>query len=248
MSFDDEMVLTSLGAALETVPVAPTDDELDAFLALVAGRVGPDVATPHLRDDRARRNPVRSVLVAAAATVSLVLVGGVGLLATGDPLPNSLRAPVRALGIRVDDAALARARTAMGELRAALDAPDDARVRAAAVALVARLRALAPGDRAEIEDEARALIGRADERLNGAASVQTDAVAPPTTGGEPAATDAAESDGGAGPRSRGVGVRGPRDAPASESEAPESADDGAQTEAPETGESHDGAETPDTGD
>jgi hypothetical protein len=135
----------------------------------------------------------------------------------------------------------------MGELRAALDAPDDARVRAAAVALVARLRALAPGDRAEIEDQARTLIGRADERLNGGASVRTDAVAPTTTGGEPAATDAAESDGSTvaseseAPESSGSTV-------ASESEAPESAAVAAGIVAPETGESHDGAETPDTGD
>jgi hypothetical protein len=221
VTFDDELLLTSLGAALETVPRAASVDELDEFRALVAGQAAPGEAWSQ---PRSRRHPVRAVLVAAAATASLVLIGGAGMLATGDPLPSSLRAPVRALGIPVDDSALARARTAMRELRIALDGPDDARARVAALALADQLRALGAADRAEIDGEARTLIRRADERLNGGVGVHTDALAPPTSTVPSGAGMVAADDGA----SQEVAATG----------AEASGDVGAATEIPEPTESH----------
>ena len=202
MTFDDEMLLTTLGAALETAPRAASVEALDEFRALVAGQAAPGGAWA---PPRSRRHPVRSVMAAAAATASLVLIGGAGLLATGDPLPNSLRAPVRALGIPVDDAALARARTAMGELRTALDGPDDARVRAAALALADQLRALGAADLAAIDGEARGLIQRAEERLEGRVGMRTDALPSPTSAA-PQRADAVAADDGA---SQGVAAPEP---------------------------------------
>ena len=97
--------------------------------------------------------------------VALVVLGGLVAVSTGAPVPRALRSPARALGLPVDSADLADARTAMANLRTALAQPDDARVVAAADALVAHFRRLGPDDRAAVEADALALLARADERL-----------------------------------------------------------------------------------
>ncbi len=191
MSFDDELLLTTLGGALETREVPPSAEELDAFRALVVGAGGEVVPFPEAIGPRVGPRRGRTVLVAAALAASLVVAGGAGALATGTTLPNVLRAPVRALGISVDDTSVAQTRAAMAELRAALDSTDDARVQVAAVALVAKLRTLSASDLSEVEAQARALLQVAESRLSpGLGQVRTETtVAPPTA--PPVAADPA---------------------------------------------------------
>jgi hypothetical protein len=90
---------------------------------------------------------------------------------------------VRALGIPIDDTQVAKTRSAMAELRAALDGTDDTRVDAAAVALAAKLKTLSAADLAEVETQAAALLRVAITRLNvGLGRVHSDTtVAPPVT-------------------------------------------------------------------
>jgi hypothetical protein len=86
-------------------------------------------------------------------------------LSTGTPVPRALRAPVRALGIPVDSADLADARSAMATLRAALAQRDDTKVATAGDALLRRLDRLGRDDRAAVDTEARALLSAAAARL-----------------------------------------------------------------------------------
>ena len=109
MSFDDEVLLTTLGGALETHAAQPSADEVAHFRALVTGdATGEVLPFPEPVAPRGRRLPV----LVAAATVAALMVAGAVVLGSGEPLPNSLRSPVRALGIPVDDAAVATVRRA----------------------------------------------------------------------------------------------------------------------------------------
>jgi hypothetical protein len=179
MSFDDELLMTTLGGALETRAAQPSAAELDDFRALVLGDGGEVLPFPELVAPRRGH----TVLVAAALAASLMIVGGASALATGATFPNVLRSPVRALGIPIDDTQVAKTRSAMAELRAALDGTDDTRVDAAAVALAAKLKTLSAADLAEVETQAAALLRVAITRLNvGLGRVHTDTtVAPPAT-------------------------------------------------------------------
>jgi hypothetical protein len=194
MTFDDELLLTTLGGALETRTASPSAEELDAFRALVVGAGGDVVPFPEAIGPRAGRRRGRTVLAAAALAASLVVVGGAGALATGTTLPNVFRAPVRALGINVDDTSVAQTRAAMAELRAALDGTDDARVQVAALALAAKLRTLSASDLSEVEAQARALLQVAESRLNpGLGGVRTEITVPSPTA-PPAADPAPNGD------------------------------------------------------
>jgi hypothetical protein len=182
MSFDDELLLTTLGGALEARPAQPSAEELDAFRALVVGAAGEILPFPESVGRGTAHHRGRTVLVAAALVVSLAVVGGAGALATGPTLPNVLRAPVRALGVDVDDTAVARIRSTMKELRSALGGTDDTRVQAAARALAAKLRTLSVADLAEVEAEARTLLQAADARQSpGLGRVDTGIAVPSPT-------------------------------------------------------------------
>jgi len=161
----DDGLLDQLGVALAVTPAEPTRDEVDAMRALVVQRDGAGISRFSFAPARDRQRPLRHVLVAAALVVGLVLVGGLVTLSAGAPVPSELRAPARALGLPVDSAELAAARSAAGALRAALAGPDDVRVAASAVSLETALGRLTAGDRAKIETEARALLMQAADRL-----------------------------------------------------------------------------------
>jgi hypothetical protein len=214
MSFDDELLLTTLGGALETRAAEPSADELDAFRALLRGDGGEILPFPQPVDRRAGHRRGRTVLVAAALAASLAIAGGAGALATGTTLPNVLRAPVRALGINVDDTAVAQTRSAMKELRSALDGTDDARVQAAALALAAQLRTLSVSDFAEVEAEARALLQVAESRLSpGLGRVRTETAVPSPTAPVSVTDPAPSGDdvvaGASGSGSRAIGSEAP---------------------------------------
>jgi hypothetical protein len=158
---DDRAVLAVLEAALAPVPVDPDPREIDAVRALVTRG---DTVVP-LPTPRPARHPLRHVATVAAAVVVLVVAAGLLALSTGAPLPDRLRAPARALGLPVDDTAVARTRAAMTELRDALAGLDDTRVASARDALRARLARLSAADRATVATDARSLLERADARL-----------------------------------------------------------------------------------
>jgi len=186
MSFDDELLMTTLGGALETRDAQPSVAELDAFRSLVLGDGGEVLPFPELVAPRRGR----SVLVAAALAASLVIAGGASALATGATFPNVLRSPVRALGIPIDDTKVAETRSAMAELRTALDGTDDARVEVAAVALEAKLRTLSASELAEVEAQAGALLQVAVTRLNvGLGRVHTETTVTPPPAAPLAATE-----------------------------------------------------------
>jgi hypothetical protein len=140
-------------------------------------------------------------MLVAAAVLALVVVGGLVALSTGEPVPSELRSPARALGLPVDSAELAEARTAMATLRAALSQPDDRRLLAARDALVRRVQRLGAEDRTAIDGDARALLDRADTRLQRVAFGDTaDAAREPVAGAAPVEPSgpAPESGSGAG--------------------------------------------------
>jgi len=214
MSFDDELLLTTLGGALETRAAEPSADELDAFRALLRGGDGEILPFPQPIDRRAGHRRSRTVLVAAALAASLALAGGAGALATGTTLPNVLRAPVRALGINVDDSPVAQTRSAMKELRSALDGADDARVQAAELALAAKLRTLSVSDLAEVAVEARELLQVAESRLSpGLGRVRTETAVPsptaPVSALDPAASGNDVVAGASGSGSGAIGSEAP---------------------------------------
>jgi hypothetical protein len=165
MTPTDDALLDALTVALAPAPIAPSADDLAALRALVARR--DDVEVVAFVPVRRPSRPVRRVLTVAAAVVALVVSVGVVALATGSRLPRDLRAPARALGLPVDSAALADARSAIADLRAALGQPDDARVARARDVLIERLDRLGRDDRATVDAEATTLLERAAARLNG---------------------------------------------------------------------------------
>ena len=190
MSFDDELLMTTLGGALETRDAQPSAGELDTFRSLVLGDGGEVLPFPELVAPRRGR----TVLIAAALAASLVIAGGASALATGATFPNVLRSPVRALGIPIDDTLVAETRSAMAELRTALDGTDDARVEVAAVALAGKLRTLSASELAEVEAQAGALLQVAQTRLNvGLGRVHTETTATPPAAPLPAPRAAAEA-------------------------------------------------------
>ncbi len=243
MNRADDELLERLGVALAATPAAPTRDEIDAVRALATGGGGARVAP--WRSARDAQHPLRHVLVAAALVVGLVMAGGLVALSAGAPVPTALRAPARALGLPVDSAALAEARSAVSALRVALAGPDDARVAAAAVSLETALGRLDAGDRAVIETEARLLLAQAADRLGvvpDADPVLRDLVTTPppaSTGDAGITTGTAGSEAPVGPSAGTQAGDPPPSSAASpelESEAPETGGEGhgaPETEAPE---------------
>lgn len=214
MNTNDDALLDALAVALAPALLAPSVDDVDAVRALVARRGDDDGDGRDGRDDdvvalvpvHAAPHPVRRMFAVAAAVVALVVTVGAVALATGSRLPRELRAPARALGLSVDSAALADARSAMSDLRDALRHTDHARIAASRDALAARLRRLGPDDRATVAKEATALLAIADDRLQEAEigdATGTSRPTPSTTAGpeiEGPATDAPAGAGsGAGP-------------------------------------------------
>lgn len=236
MTFDDDVLLATLGGALETRPAQPSAEELDALRALVLGAAGEVLPFPESVGRGPGHHRGRTVLVAAALAASLAVVGGARALSTGPTLPNVLRAPVRALGVDVDDTAVAQLRSAMKELREALGGTDDTRVRAAAQTLVAKLRALSAPDRAEVEAEARALLQAADARLSpGLGRVHTGTAVPSPTApnGTGAATGAAPGGGDRVAASSGTSGSGATAPGAGSSERTSPAVESPEVESPE---------------
>lgn len=157
----DDALLDSLAAALAPTRVEPSREAVQALRALVTRD---DVVVP-LPVAVPARQPWRRAVAVAAAVVVLVVAAGAVALSTGSSLPNRLRAPVRALGLPVDSAAVAQTRTAMAGLRAALDQPDVARVARARADVLLRLAHLDADERHSVASEARQLLERADARL-----------------------------------------------------------------------------------
>ncbi|HET6793670.1 MAG TPA: hypothetical protein VFH45_04470, partial [Acidimicrobiales bacterium] len=111
MTGDDDL-LARLATALQPPPDAPSSDEVAALRAVVAAQQGLDGATPAARSAtrlRARR-PARPAAALAAAALILG-TGGAAAAAAGVSLPAPLRAVATAVGLPVDDAAVARAKS-----------------------------------------------------------------------------------------------------------------------------------------
>ena len=191
---EDAELLVALGAALASAPISPDAEELTALRAALSRGDGPPMVT--LRSPVPTGHPLRHAAFVAAAVVALVVVGGVGALSTGTPVPSALRAPVRALGFPVESPELGDARSAMATLRQVLAQGDDAKVEAARDELTRRLDRLGRDDRATIDTDARGLLRVAATRLQ--PPVISDAPGavgePGTTVAPPAVESAAPAD------------------------------------------------------
>jgi len=157
----DEALLELLAAALQPGAVEPSRAELaHLHRALAKARRAPAPA-PRWRGWLPR--------AAAALTGGVVVLGGgaAAAWASGATLPTPLRSAAVAIGLPVDDAAVASARRDMGRLRKALRKADAAQVASDAAVLRSRLARMDTDDRSEVEPQADRELARSDELLGG---------------------------------------------------------------------------------
>lgn len=176
---DEEALVDAVRRALMPPTAEPSPVEVArlrmAVAELRAAREAPTRPAGQIRSlvpGRLRR-PL-PVLVALLIGVGGVTAGAAG---AGASLPSPLRRAAVAVGLPIDDAALAAARTDVGRVRGALERGNRGSVASAVVQLRRCLDRLSPGDRAHVEPGADQLLAAADRFLS---------TAPPPTAGGPA--------------------------------------------------------------
>jgi len=169
---DDELVET-VRRALGAPPVGPSAAELATLRSALA--VHGDASAPR-RHAPVWRRPVPALMALILGATGVVSGGAV---AVGAALPAPLRSAAVAIGLPVDDAALASAKAGLHRLQDALERDDRSAVAPAAAQLRRCLATLDAGDRAKVEPEADALLERAGQLLASPA---------PPGGGEPGGT------------------------------------------------------------
>jgi hypothetical protein len=156
---DDQQLLEQLNRALAPGPVEPPRETVTALRAAVAQQTAP-------RPVPARRPPRtwwRRPIPVLAAGAFLATGISTAAFASGATLPRPLRAAAHALHLPVDSPSLADTRTALAHLRALLPCGDPSRIQQAAGVLRDQLRALDPGARRTIADEAAQLLSHAED-------------------------------------------------------------------------------------
>lgn len=171
MPAEDEEVLERLRQALRAPDAQPSAAEVAELRRAVAER--DPLPAPR------RAWPRRVAAVAAAAAILVVLVAG-------PPLPRPVRSLARAVGLPVDSAEVADAKSAASELQAALDGGDPARVAKASARLERRLQALREADRRRLAQRSDPLLERARRSQSGTGAPAGSG--PPTSRGGPTTT------------------------------------------------------------
>ena len=170
---DDDQLLETLAAALAPAPVEPTFAETVALRRAVAAR-----AAQHRAGVLSRlRRPV------PAAALAVALAGGVAGIAavSGAAMPRPVRTVVRAVGVPVESAALARTRHDMHELREALRSGDPNAIRPAMERLRVDTGHLSVSDRQKVDDDLTSLLARADAALTPVPTTSAAATSAPAT-------------------------------------------------------------------
>lgn len=173
MSLAPDDLLDALGAALRPPPVEPSPAELVALHRMIDERCDAPVITRV----PAKRAWARRPLAVLAATAGLVMGSGAAAFAAGAPVPRPVRAAVHDVGLPVDSPQLADAKGAASELRAVLAANDTATIKRVRTRLDRNLAEVPGDERDGIERDAKALLARADRRLQTAADRATNPAA-----------------------------------------------------------------------
>jgi len=156
----DEALLELLAQALEPRALEPSSEELAGLQRTLAQARRSGVLAPPAR----RRWLPR--LAAVLSGASVVLGGGAAAAwASGAALPAPLRSAAVALGLPVDDGAVASARRDIARLRRALKKADAVQVSVDARALRSRLARMGAHDLSAVEREADRELAMADHRL-----------------------------------------------------------------------------------
>jgi hypothetical protein len=219
----DDAILDLLETSL--VDERPSRDDEAALLHLRAAlSAAGSAATVTVLQPRPRlpRRLVQRPLAAALAT-AIVVSGGAAAAAVGtDSLPPALDRVAFTLGLPVTDPALLSARDAIATLSDAISARDPGAVSAALRALRSALAALNVAEMAELDPNASAVIGRAEQFLAGLhQTTLRDATSPhdgspsshgeegePSRGTSPTTTSGSDD---ASPSSGGTGLSGDSD-------------------------------------
>jgi hypothetical protein len=161
VSLAPDDLLDALGAALRPPPVEPSPAELAALHRMIDERCDAPVITRV----PAKRAWTRRPLAVIAATAGLVMGSGAAAFAAGAPVPRPIRAAAHDVGLPVDSPQLADTKVAASELRAVLAANDTATIKRVRARLHRKLAEVPGDERDEIERDAKALLARADRRL-----------------------------------------------------------------------------------
>lgn len=156
---DDEL-LAALGRGLHEPPSRPSPQEL--------GRLRADFRAATGGRSSLRVRFLRPVPVLAAAVLAVGTSTGAAA-ATGVALPGPLRSAAVAIGLPVDDGAVAQARTQLDVVSQTLSSRDQSRLAGQVAALKSRLATLSESDRAEVEPLATGVLRHADNALSGSA-------------------------------------------------------------------------------
>ena len=165
MPTEEDDVLERLSQALRPPDAAPSPSELAELRRAVADQAPAPIP---------RAWPRRVAVAAAAAVIQVVVV-------VGPPLPRPVRSLAHGLGLPVDSAEVADAKSAAAELQAALDGGDPARVARASARLERHLQALDEADRRRLAERSDPLLERARRAVPSPRAPPSPQVGPHTT-------------------------------------------------------------------
>jgi len=193
---DDDVLLTTLGAALAPEPLSPNADQMAALHSALDARSGlpsaavpdavivpfdPSSGTTGTRSARIHRlrHPVAVLVGVAVLATSGVAAAGVAT----DTMPAPARHVAYSIGLPVTSPALESTRSTMNALEVALQGHDRAAIVASSALLKHEIAALSASDRSLVEPTAGRLLASADSFLEGDATSDSPATSiPPTTG------------------------------------------------------------------
>jgi hypothetical protein len=155
VSRSNDDLIEVLARTLAPEAAEPSAAELGAFRQAISARR----PTPAPRSPSWRCRPLPVILAIALVTSS---AGSAWAVQSGN-LPRPVRELARAVGLPLDSPAMADARRALADLRAAVDSKDPASVRRAEATLRSREAHLGGKDQRRIEAKADRLLARAQE-------------------------------------------------------------------------------------
>ncbi len=193
---DDDVLLSTLGAALAPEPTSPNADQMAALHSALDARSGlASVAVPDAvivpfhasgRSTGTRSARIHRLRHPVAVLVGVAVLATSGVAAAGvatDTMPAPARHVAYSIGLPVTSPALESARSTMHALDLALQGHDRAAIVASSALLKREIAALSASDRSLVEPAAGRLLASADSFLDEDATIDSPATSiPPTTG------------------------------------------------------------------